>query len=99
MSKKLYFIDEDAEHCYGEQYFQRLMSEEGKQEIEVMEAVRAIGVPDFMYCKEYVGVFEKGECGKVCPAYLPRNGKSGCCKHVGKLYEHGEKITLKQVTI
>jgi hypothetical protein len=33
-------------------------------------------------------------CGKVCDEYEPRNGKSGCCKHMSFCYEPGREYLL-----
>lgn len=95
MKKKYYFENEDAEHCYTEEYFQDAMRNDELTEIIVLEAIPAkISESEFIYCKEIETVGEKKECGKSCPDYEPRNGKNGMCKNRGKLYEHGDEVTL-----
>jgi hypothetical protein len=48
-----------------------------------------------IWCKEYQAATERGWCGKQCGAYLPRNGRSGACKHLGHFYEPiNEPITI-----
>lgn len=61
-------------------------------EITVFEA-RKVKRPMFRYCV-HNGVIEVGICGRDCEIYEPRNGKSGCCKFLGKLYEPGDKVTI-----
>ena len=92
-----YFESIDSEICYNEDYFFENMIDEGKGEIEVFEAVPE-KMTDVFWCKAemFCGDNSGDTCGKQCPSYKPRNGKSGCCKHYTKhLYTPGGKITLK----
>ena len=71
------------------------MIENALVELTVFKAQR-ITVNDFFLCK-INGVAEKDNmtCGvKWCSMYSPKNGKSGCCKHVGSLYDKGEAVTF-----
>lgn len=94
MKTKYYFENEDAENCYTEDEFQDRMKFNELTEMTVLEANPANG-SEYIYCKESGSVGEKHDCGKQCPDYEPRNGKSGMCKNRGLLFEHGEEITLK----
>ena len=91
---KFYFRNADAELCYQKKYWLSEMKDEGLKELEVYEA-RPIKDDNFFFCKAVEECGEKGNCGRECEDYEPRNGKSGCCRHVGKLYEAGEKVLLK----
>lgn len=99
--KKLYFENDDSEMCFPETYFQHLMKENGLSEIEVLKA-KKYKLDNVFWCKEFQEIGQTGskftfdQCGHECKSYLPRNGKSGCCKHYSKtFYEPDEKIILK----
>lgn len=92
-SKKYYFRDIEDEHCFQKEYWLSEMKAEKLEELDLFEA-NPTWENDFFYCKAISEVCEKGECGKQCNDYAPRNGNSGCCKHFGKLYEIGEEVTL-----
>lgn len=94
MAKK-YFVDVFNDcFCYTKECIIDMMKVEGIKEVKAYEAVREIN-NDFFWCNEFGEVGEKGQsCGKQCRSYAPRNGKSGCCKHVGNLYAKGEELTL-----
>lgn len=67
----------------------------GMEQIELFEAV-PITDANYFWCKSILTVGQKGECGKFCPDYTPRNGKSGACRYYSNtLYERGEKATIK----
>jgi ABC-type uncharacterized transport system ATPase subunit len=71
------------------------MKENELSELTVYEAKR-IKDKQFFYCKLH-GMAERNNmtCGKKwCSEYKPKNGKSGCCKHVGNLYETGKAVTF-----
>lgn len=97
MKTQYYFKDEDSEICHLKEYFLREMSEEGKSEMEVFEAIRNRESGVF-WCKEhsFCGDGTLDYCGKDnCKEYSPRNGKSGCCRHhTNWMYIWGEKVTL-----
>ena len=93
-SKRQYFID-DALFSTDKEGIIEYMKEFGLSELTVYKAA-PIKDPDYFYCKIH-GVGEKnGTCGvKWCDDYKPRNGKSGCCVHVGRLFEAGEEVSFK----
>ncbi len=90
---KAYFREYD-EDCYSIESHIAYMRENGIETMTVFEAAieRDSG---YFYCKHFFEVGEKGNCGRICEAYAPRNGKSGICKHTGHVYE----ITGKSKTI
>ena len=91
---KYYFENEDAEQCYNKQYFEELMIKNGIEEIEVFEALLDKWI-DYHWCAKYDAICEKGECGKFCKGYSPRNKKSGICVNHRFFRTHGEKVILK----
>jgi len=93
---KRYFENEDAENCYPESYFQDEMRDNGLTEMTVIEAIpMKSSETEYIYCEEVGDCGDKGECGRACDYYVPRNGKSGMCKYQGRLNEFGEKVVLK----
>lgn len=95
MKQKYYLRFKDDEICYNEEYFIELMKYRKLKEIQVFKAV-----PEKHYfifwCKYYRLCGDRGQCGKKCDNYKPRNGKSGCCKYYTNiLYNPGEKVILK----
>ena len=62
-----------------------------EKEIEVFEAKRIINANCF-FCNYFLEVGEKGNCGKSCESYKPRNGKKGICIHNRSVYERGNKV-------
>lgn len=93
---KRYFENEDACFAYSEDYFKDQMRDEGLTEMTVLEAIpmksSEIG---YMWCKKSQSAGVKGECGRECLDYEPRNGKSGMCKNQGRFFMHGDEVTLK----
>lgn len=90
-----YFINDNLFTKTKEQVIQ-YMIENCLTELTVRKSVK-IKVNGFFYCK-INGVAEKDymTCGvKWCSDYKPRNRKSGCCKHIGNLYEAGKEVTFK----
>lgn len=61
------------------------MKENELQELKLYEAER-YPYTDIFYCKHYDQVGEKGECGKSCKSYYPRNKIKGICIHQGNCY-------------
>lgn len=80
---KLYFT-EDSEYCYPLSHFKQLIKDQGLDSLTIYPAIE-VKVTDTIYCKHYQTVGDK-DCGRQCRAYVPRNGKSGACKNLGKLY-------------
>jgi hypothetical protein len=70
------------------------MVKNGVTEMIIYEAEKSKGENDLFWCRQYFGCGEKGNCGKLCKHYEPRNKKSGCCKHYGNLYEEGRPYIL-----
>lgn len=93
MKKQFYFENEDADHCYLEEYFQQQMDDEGLTEMTVLEAHKSKD-KEYIYCTDIGECGEAKECGKECTSYEPRNGKNGCCRHRRTIYEHGGEVTL-----
>jgi hypothetical protein len=94
MKNKLYFLTKEGGFCQNIESIYDEMRIQKLNELQVYEAVRTYS-NDLFYCKHFGEVGEKGLCGKQCPYYEPRNGKSGCCKHVGNMYKVGELVTIK----
>jgi hypothetical protein len=78
---KRYFSEFNDEYCFPIDYFE-------KGEI-VYEAEIERNI-DMFNCIEF-GVGEKGDCGKTCRKYIPRNGKSGICENNYPVYEKTDK--------
>jgi len=92
--KKLYFKSADSEMCHSLDVHIDEAKMNGMEEIELFEAV-PIKDANYFWCKANLAVGEKGECGKICNDYKPRNGKSGACRYYSNtLYERGEKVTI-----
>lgn len=92
-----YFRNKESETCHSEAYFQELMKENGLTQVEVYKAEAIKNSMDalgYFYCTHFQAMGTKGCCGKICDEYSPRNGKSGCCRHVGRMYWIGETVTL-----
>ena len=90
---KYYFYNDES--CYELDYWYGYMEEHELEELELIEAVK-VKDNSYFFCKAYGEIGEKGDCGKACPKYKPRNGKSGICTHTGSVYENtGKKITIR----
>lgn len=92
MPKEKFYIDELDDTFVGtlEQLKQRAIVRE-QTSFKAYEAVKCTDY-DLFFCIHFQEVCEKGHCGKECKFYKPRNGKSGCCIHVGQLYEPTSKF-------
>lgn len=95
---KYYFLDEDAEYCYNKNYLLRYMEDNNLTELEVYNA-KIEKIDDYFFCKGYGEVTEKGNCGKGCKFYNPKNQKNGCCKHYDNLYTATDKILIKRKAV
>lgn len=98
MKKQYYFKDVDSEICYPKEKFLADMKADGEVEITVLEAVPYRESGGVFWCKDqcFCGDDSSETCGKHCSSYVPRNGKSGCCKsHTTILYAHGDEVMLK----
>lgn len=89
--KRLYFRKGD-DNCYTIKSHLQYMIENHIEEMDIFLAKRETNVPYFL-CKHFGEIGEKSEsdCGKMCIAYKPRNGKSGACIFVGYLYEQTDQ--------
>lgn len=84
----------DGEGVYPLSYFKKLAKSED-QEIIIYECERSKATY-FMLCNWAWELVKKGDCGKFCNGYSPRNGKSGNCKHNGLVYDAiGDAILIK----
>ncbi len=97
---KYYFVDQpiddlDDEHCYTKEAILDAMKGTDIKELKVHTAKKD-DVPDYFYCRAVQNIAVKGECGNnQCYDYVPRNGKSGICKHYGFFYEPDKELTFK----
>jgi hypothetical protein len=91
---KYYFRTEDSEMCYTLDYLLEQAKEAGLTEIELLTAIPQ-KVEGMIWCRAVDGCGEKGECGKQCDSYKPRNGKSGICREQGRLYEPDKKLKFQ----
>lgn len=88
-----YYFMLDKEYCYTLDYIYQYMEDEEIEELEVNEAQRLI-MPDMFWCKWFEAPSEKGECGKYCAQYKPKNGIKGVCQHYGNFYESSGKTRI-----
>ncbi|MFA7287667.1 MAG: hypothetical protein WC055_02205 [Melioribacteraceae bacterium] len=97
MSKeKLYFENEDDTYCRPLDSFILNANIEGLTEITLFEAVEDKDIKDMIFCSFLGEVGERNECTKrSCSSYEPNKSGRGVCSHRGKLYFHGEKVTIK----
>jgi hypothetical protein len=70
---------------------------EGLKEITLFTAIPQ-KVEGMIWCKAFGDIGEKGECGRQCDLYEPKNGKSGMCKNQGKFYEPNKEVTFKVIS-
>jgi len=92
---KRYFFQKDGEYCYKLDYHLQYMVDNDIKEMDVYLAKREIQ-SHYFFCKHFQECGERGECGKHCEAYNPRNGKNGVCKHFGYTYEQTDQcFTLR----
>lgn len=79
--------------CYPLTSIKDIIRDNNLTELEVTEAI-PYKDPDYIWCGFNHEIGERGECGKSCSDYAPKNGKSGCCRHLGQLNEEGEKVVI-----
>jgi len=104
MSKKSYFIKndnyiEDIEYgySYSKDYILKLMKEQGVNKINLVEGKLDHDHTHF-YCIQFDECGDshdesgKSLCGNICEEYVPRNGKSGCCKYKRGCYELTDNV-------
>jgi hypothetical protein len=88
-----YYFQKGAESCFNLEYHKDYMRVENINSLVLHEAVKESGT-GYFYCRDLSEVGETGQCGKVCKAYSPNNGKSGICKHHKPVYREGKEITI-----
>lgn len=96
LSTRFFFRDDDCD-CYTLKSQIDYMIANGLTEMDLWLAERELNAPYF-FCKHFqeCGDKSEGNCGKLCDAYKPRNGKSGVCQHYGYTYEQTDRcFTLK----
>ena len=94
MTDKLYFRSTD--HCFPETLQDTIIDAEIEEleEITVVEAIPDDGTRGIVWCHLY-DVVEESECKKSrCCSYKSKSGR-GRCENKGKLYLHGESVTIK----
>ena len=82
--KKRYAYDpyDEGQHAYTIEGMIEKMKEDGASEMKIQEVKLSYGI-HVHYCKKDHEIIETGldeSCGKECPNYQPRNGKSGYCR-------------------
>lgn len=91
---KLFFrAGQEDEGCYRLSFHIETLKEEELPEMKLYEAVKDNST-GYFFCKFFDECGEKGECGKQCSEYSPKNGKSGVCKHYGNVYDSGQEYLL-----
>lgn len=105
-SKKVYFrqdnydeiFDEMIDVCCPIEGHLEYMKDNNIKQMTVYRAKRVVG-SDYFYCKQLGEIGEKAEggCGIFCGEYKPRNGKSGCCKFRGFVYEETEEELILNI--
>ena len=96
MSKKekLYFTSFDDTFCVRLEDLNKDDLEE--LNFELIEAIIDNNNPEYIWCTYFGEVRERYECKKSeCYAYKSKSGR-GKCLHRGSLYQHGEKVNVKE---
>lgn len=92
---KMFFENENSEDCYSENYFQELAQKQGLSSIELIEAIPVKKLGDHVFCTWHDEVVDRYDCTKrECAYYIPNKSGRGACIHRGKLYDHGDKVTI-----
>ena len=86
MDKRLWFKSVDGLLCYTIESHLDDMSMNDEPE-RVLFLARPVKIEGLLWCNWYGDSMEKGDCGRHCKHYDPRNGKSGACKLLGRFYE------------
>lgn len=79
---KRIYGDGKSEFCYPLSYY----IEHG-YDLSDLKPMKRMFNSQFFFCRHFRTMGNKGNCGKWCEAYKPRNGKSGCCKHNRYVYD------------
>jgi len=91
MNKSRYYFRIGDDTCYKIESHLAYMVLSNITKMNIVLAERDIN-SDYFFCQHYKETGEKGQCGKSCDAYSPRNGKSGACKFVGYVYSETDKV-------
>lgn len=94
MKAKYYFESVDSEMAYDLEYHLDNARLDKVSEIELYEAIPDKD-PEYFFCRSIGECGTKGDCGKQCEDYEPRNKKFGICKHKGVCYTPGDKVAFK----
>lgn len=91
--QKLYFKNLDDEHCYPLEHF----TEDYDLDKITLYVAKIDLNPNFLWCNHYKAIARGEDCKKsLCNFYTSMNyNGTGLCKHRGKLYDKGEKVTIK----
>lgn len=90
----LFFENEDATSCHPLDHFISMVKSDGLKEISILEAIPDFRNEDHVWCGYVDAATERNECNKSsCDAWI--KGKGNVCDNRGRLYSHGEKVTLK----
>ncbi len=92
--EKLYFRDEDSNHCYSLEEHLREAKQDDLKDVELIEAIPDDGTSDYIWC-HVLDAVEKSQCSKKCCSYYESKSGRGRCDNKGSLYLHGEKKTFK----
>lgn len=99
MSKKekLYFTSIDDTFCMR---LEDLSKDELEElDFELIEAIPDNNNPDYIWCTHFEEARGRSECSKSqCYAYSSKSGR-GKCSQRGSLYQHGEKVNVKEEAI
>lgn len=96
MSKKKYFLEivlneePDEVWCAYLSTIKTEMRDRELVEAKVFEAVKIKNDDGYIFCSSVFEWSERGDCGKWCNDYTPRNGKTGCCRYLRQGYEPSE---------
>lgn len=96
---KQYFNKMDEEYCSPLKYHKMVMIDNDLRELKLTEAKRD-NHSGYFFCKVVAEVGERGQCGKICKDYTPRNSTgSGLCKHRGFIFEptNNEFILTREI--
>ena len=91
---RFYFYNKDDTMCHLKTSIIDMIKFDELTERDVFEAKIIYG-EDFMWCREFGEAGDKGNCGRSCEHYKPRNKISGNCIHTGYLYECDKKVLIK----
>ena len=83
----------DSERVFSKEAIVNALKKENMSNVHVFLAI-TYNKSDMFYCKKNREYYDKYDdfisCGKTCSSYIPRNGKSGCCKYRKNAYTYIE---------